>query len=65
MATALTGIVKDVCQEREKKARRRSVNEVQAENIFESSAIKYTVRQVTPFSKKYVDDICDFIFFGI
>ncbi|XP_071127748.1 cytoskeleton-associated protein 2-like [Mytilus edulis] len=52
LATALTSIVKDICQKREKKARRRSAADVQEENIFESSAIKYTVRQMTPLSKK-------------
>ncbi|CAC5381863.1 CKAP2 [Mytilus coruscus] len=52
LATALTSIVKDICQQREKKARRRSAADVQEENIFESSAIQYTVRQMTPLSKK-------------
>ncbi|OWF47424.1 serine/arginine repetitive matrix protein 5-like [Mizuhopecten yessoensis] len=53
LATALTAIVKEVSEERERKAHQKGIKKrVQEENIFESTSIKYCVRQVTPFSKR-------------
>ncbi|XP_033743476.1 cytoskeleton-associated protein 2-like isoform X2 [Pecten maximus] len=53
LATALTAIVKDISKERERKAHQKGIEKrIQEENIFESTAIKYCVRQVTPFSKR-------------
>lgn len=53
LASALTTIVKDITKERERKARQKGVEKrLQEENIFESSTIKYCVRQVTPFKKR-------------
>lgn len=53
LATALTAIVKEVSVEREKKAHQNGLKKrVQEENIFESTSIKYCVRQITPFKKR-------------
>ena len=54
LASSLTEIVKEVIDEREKQARKQSAlqRQVEESNIFQSSAIKYVVKQVTPFSKR-------------
>ncbi|KAJ8298037.1 hypothetical protein KUTeg_024568 [Tegillarca granosa] len=54
LAKSLTAIIKEISEEREKQARqsKQLEKQVQKENIFESSSIKYCVRQVTPFSKR-------------
>ncbi|XP_060065895.1 cytoskeleton-associated protein 2-like [Ylistrum balloti] len=53
LATALTEIIKEISKERERKAHQNGIEKrIQEENIFESTSIKYCVRQVTPFSKR-------------
>ncbi|KAK3100355.1 hypothetical protein FSP39_018627, partial [Pinctada imbricata] len=54
LATSLTEIVKEVIKEREQHARKQTTvqRQVDETNIFESSAIKFVVKEVTPFSKR-------------
>ncbi|XP_056012252.1 cytoskeleton-associated protein 2-like isoform X2 [Ostrea edulis] len=54
LAKSLTQIITEISSERERKARLKSalVKEVEGGNVFNSSAVKYCVRQLTPYKHR-------------
>lgn len=54
LAMSLTQIITEISLERERKARLKSAlaKEVEGGNVFDSSAIKYCVRQLTPHKNR-------------